>query len=441
MLRECDQPHQRQATISQTGLVLLLVTLIALALTGCATYRPKAKHETDFLARAHTQTKGEIEVTAAVLSAEESRGVFGVDLAANGIQPVWFRIRNNEDDIYALISIELDPEYFSAHEAAWRNHFLLSPKANAEMDDYFRDSELHPFVLPDHTNSGFVFTRLEEGFKFVSVTLQSVGGDRKTLLFTVPVPGIPVDLNQVNLETIYGQQDVEDMDDLAELRSWIEKLPCCVFGEDNETPGDPLNLVLIGSEELILPAFIQQDWHPTEIIHGGSLWKTVESFLFGSRYRYSPVSALYLFGRPQDFALQKARETVDERNHLRVWLAPVRHQGQPVWVGQISRDIGVRFTGKFWPLTTHVIDRRVDEARWYLTQDLILAQRVAALGLASGVGLVHPDEPRFNLLGDPYYTDGLRLVAIFTDKPVAWSQIQSLGWEYSPDVRRLSSDQ
>jgi hypothetical protein len=41
----------------------------------------------------------------------------------------------------------------------------------------------------------------------------------------------------------------------------------------------------------------------TEIITPGSCWRTVKAFLLGTEYRYSPVSALYLFQRSQDFAL------------------------------------------------------------------------------------------------------------------------------------------
>jgi hypothetical protein len=68
------------------------------------------------------------------------------------------------------------------------------------------------------------------------------------------------------------------------------------------------------------------------------------SSLFKARYQTSPISPLYLFGRRQDIALQKARESVDERNHLRVWLTPWRYDGKEVWVGQISRNIGVRWS-------------------------------------------------------------------------------------------------
>lgn len=67
-------------------------------------------------------------------------------------------------------------------------------------------------------------------------------------------------------------------------------------------------------------------------------------------------------------ALQKGRRDVNQRNHMRLWLAPVTFQGQPVWVGQISRDIGVRLTRR--TITTHKIDPAVDETRWYLLQDL-----------------------------------------------------------------------
>ena len=68
------------------------------------------------------------------------------------------------------------------------------------------------------------------------------------------------------------------------------------------------------------------------------------------------MSPLYLGGRQQDFALQRARVSLNQRLHLRLWATSVRCDGQPVWIGQVSRDIGVRFTPKTWNLTTHRID-------------------------------------------------------------------------------------
>ena len=416
-----------------------IIAAYVIAVSGCATtYAPKDKHELNYLERAQTQTKGKVEVTVSVLSAEESEELFGVPIAERGIQPVWIRIRNNEEAPYFFYPLSLDPEYFSAHEAAWRNRFSFSDAANEEMNTTFRTHQIHPFVSPNHTTSGFVFTNIDEGIKAVNVDLFSPRHDHRNFLFTVSVPGMAVDSQDVDLDTVYAEYEITHIEDPDELRAWIEGLPCCVFGEDGVSTGDPLNLVVITQEGAIAAAFLARGWHVTEVTSASSVWKTVKSFLFGSQYRYSPISPLYLFGREQDFALQKARETVDERNHLRLWLAPVRYRGMRVFVGQISRDIGVRFTGKLWPLTTHVIDPEVDEARYYLAQDLMSSQKVAMAGLAKGVGEIPPDKPSYNLYGDPYYTDGLRLVAVFTDKPTSMVEIEYLPWVDPPDVRYLS---
>ncbi len=160
-----------------------------------------------------------------------------------------------------------------------------------------------------------------------------------------------------------------------------------------------------------------------------SVWKTISSSLFKSRYLYSPISPLYVFDRPQDIAMQKARGTVNERNHLRLWLAPVTCNGQSVMIGQISRDIGVRFTTKSPTISTHKIDPDVDETRAYLLMDLMYAQAVARFGLAGGVGAAPIAAPRGNLTGDPYITDGHRLVLFMSEEPVDLDQVDFLEWE------------
>ena len=59
-------------------------------------------------------------------------------------------------------------------------------------------------------------------------------------------------------------------------------------------------------------------------------------------------------------------------------------KGQPVWIGQISRDIGVRFTLKTWNLTTHKIEPDVDEAHDYVLDDLMKAGRVSLVAYIAG---------------------------------------------------------
>jgi hypothetical protein len=120
-------------------------------------------------------------------------------------------------------------------------------------------------------------------------------------------------------------------------------------------------------------------------------------------------------GRCQDFALQKARQTINERLHLRLWMTALRFQGRPVWIGQISRDIGVRFTPRTWNLTTHKIDPDVDDARDYVLDDLMESGRVALVAYVGGAQAADRTAPRRNLTGDPYFTDGLRAVAVFSE--------------------------
>ncbi len=45
---------------------------------------------------------------------------------------------------------------------------------------------------------------------------------------------------------------------------------------------------------------------------------------------------------------------------------------------------------------------------------------------------LYDDEPRHNLTGDPYFTDGFRLVMWLTSKPVSIVQIEFLDWEIPP---------
>jgi hypothetical protein len=140
----------------------------------------------------------------------------------------------------------------------------------------------------------------------------------------------------------------------------------------------------------------------------------VKAFLLGVNYRYSPVSSLHLFSRSQDVALQRARHTINERLHLRLWLTEMSFDGRPVWAGQVSRDIGVRMTTRAWNLTTHRIDPDVDEARDYCVEDLAQAQRVEVAGYVGGVGACTPQSPKHNLTGDRYHTDGRRIVILLS---------------------------
>jgi hypothetical protein len=418
---------------------------------------------TDFHSRAVSQEDPRARVTLAVLTAAEGRRLFGVDVAKRGIQPVFLQITNRSDAPLRLQMVSIDPRYFTSLEAAAINHFSIMRRlsafgaigwlffplvalaplklftawlANGRMDDLFRS---HGFRIgpidPGTTAEGFVFTTLDLGTKVVRVRLTTVGpimqsfeqalpsradlvhhGDTPAaaseFTFTVPVPGIDADYHDRDFARIRPASAVETCT-LATLVSKLEAMPPATTNAAGTRPGDPANLVIIGEFASLLAVFAAR-WDESETISLATCWKTVRAFLLGSSYRYSPVSPLHLFGRHQDIALQRARRSINERLHLRLWLTMLDFEGRPVWVGQVSRDIGVRFTTRAWNLTTHRIDPNVDESRDYVIEDLLLTGKVAAAGYVGGVGGCTRAAPHHNLTGDPYFTDGKRAVILLS---------------------------
>jgi hypothetical protein len=403
-------------------LLLSILIISALIFTGCAaTYNPGYIHEVGFQERAQSQYDEDVRVTVAVLSAEESKELFGVDLARKNIQPVWVRVENHDTRVYWLASTGLDPDYFSPLETAYVFHSGYSETSREDMDDFFQHMKFKNPIVPNAAVSGFVFTNRDEGMKVVDIDLLSGADEAKFFTFIVPVPGIKADYHEVDFDKLYSEEEIVDLDE-DELRKALEGLPCCATNEDGTEKGDPLNLVLLGSREDIQAAFTRRGWLPAEQTYEKAVAKTIKSYLFGSRYRYSPISPLYLYKRQQDFGGQKPR---------------------PVWIGQISRDIGVRFTTEIWPPVTHEIDPDIDEAMFGLIEDLLYSQQLAKGGWVKGVGRSTRSNPRRNLTGDPYFTAGYRVVLMFDRRPRSVKEFQFFNWEEGPvsyRMERLKTD-
>jgi hypothetical protein len=410
-------------------LAVIICGLMLLA--ACASAPPPASEfGGDYLERAQTQEKEGIRVTAGVPSAEESKKLFGTALYRRGVQPVWLKIENNRDEFVSFLPVGLDPAYFSPIEAA---NLDLKDKqeisSNTLKNMQFFKAGLGSNVAAGEQSSGFIFSVLDEGTKSFNVDVISPRG-LVTFTFFIPVPGLRLDHYTVDWENLYPADEIVELS-RDELIERLESTICCVRDKKDKDMGDPLNLVLIGDLDDVYYAFIRAGWDETETIHKGSSWKTVKSFVSGGEYRYSPVSALYVFNRPQDIAFQKARSNIHERNHLRLWLSRARYEGKPVWIGQISRDIGVRFTTK--TITTHKIDPDVDETREFLLENLVYNQALQKIAYVRGVGEAPIDQPRGNLTGDPYFTDGYRLVLWVTSKPVDLADIEFEYWRIPPD--------
>ena len=426
--------HYGQMIAISKALWLLAAILLISLIIGCATaqvsttFSPQSINEVKFLDRAQSEYDDKVRVTVAVPTAEENKALFSANLAIKEIQPIWVKVENHSDRNYYLISAAADPNYFSANETSFAVHGGLSQSDQNEMENYFRSMNFRNPILPNTAVSGFIFTNLDEGEKVVQIDLIA-SQDLKIFTFFVQIPGIRVDYRMVDFKSLYDKDEISNLN-LQELRMALENLPCCTTNAEGTDFGDPLNLVIIGDFLDVAAAFARRGWLPAEETYSSAIWKTIKSFLFGKRYRYSPVSSLYAYGRHQDLARQKPRHTIHERNHLRLWYSPLRFEGKPVFVGQISRDIGVRFTTKTWPPVTHKIDPDIDDARHALVEDLLFSQALSKVGWVQGVGRATPSKPRENLTGDPYYTDGLRTVLFIEKGPISMNQIQAIDWEH-----------
>ena len=398
---------------------LKLSVISIFAFTGCASFNPRPVDEAPFKERAQTQSENNVRITAAVLSAEETEAFFHLDLYKKGIQPIWIEIENNDEERVWFAPVGVDRDYFSPLEVAYMHHRAFSKKTNYKIDKYLHDHGIRGHIAPGCVKSGFVFTYLDMGTKIFNVDLVGEDHEIRTFTFFISVPGLKVSYADVDFVNLYPEDQIVSYEVEEDLRKALESLPCCSTNEDGTKQADPLNLVVIGNGRTLHRALIRSGWDET-----GSTEKVVA---ITEHYRYTPVSPFYLYGRTQDAAFRKTRETAEERNHIRLWLSPIRYKGQQVWVGQISRDIKVRYLPN-----TFRIEPIVDEARTYILQDLWYSQTLAKFGYVKGVGAASMSEPRKTLQDDPYFTDGYRLVMWLSRKSIAFSEVEVLHWEIPP---------
>jgi hypothetical protein len=384
------------------------------------------------LGRLRTLQQHDVTVHLAIPTEEQAANFFGVPLAAAGIQPIWLRIENTSDHDYWLLPVSVDPDYYSADEVALVTLKKVPKDQRLAHADLFRKHAL-PFFSPAHsTNEGYVYASHVRGGRFVDVRMT---GDQQgvRMRFAVMLPTEGFDYERSSLKALY--EKVHEFPDLGldELRARLRELPCCTTSTAGDGDGDPLNVVIVGTGEEAISALAASGWSFTEAITADSVRRMVGAAIAEKSFLTAPVSTLHAFGRKQDVALQRGRTTIAQRNHMRLWLAPFRSEGRPVWVGQVSRDIGVKGTTKSPTLTTHVIDPVIDESREYLLHSLLHHDAVSRFAFVRGVGEATHENPRRNLTGDPYITDGMRLVVWISSEPVDPNEARNLGWNLSTD--------
>jgi hypothetical protein len=193
------------------------------------------------------------------------------------------------------------------------------------------------------------------------------------------------------------------------LRKNIDGLPRRVNDQFNNQ-GDMVNFVLVGSQQQVQSALEAANWHVADTDNKEAVLKAVLDTYQKKDYLAMPMSQLFLFGRKQDFGyeLAAAYSVVASRHHFRIWKAPSSWNGQSLWAGAGTHDIGFEKDQRNGSVT-HKIDPAVDGERDNIGQTLQQAGKVKSLSY-----YLPPDpvQGAKNATGGGYHSDGRILVIV-----------------------------
>jgi hypothetical protein len=167
-----------------------------------------------------------------------------------------------------------------------------------------------------------------------------------------------------------------------------ERVPSYTVTGDG-LPGDPVNLVLIGTFSQLRGAYAMAGWSEADRLGLVSSWRMIRAFVFNKPYPTAPFSSLYLFGRGQDIGFQKAIDNSPrKRHHVRFWALSLARAQETVdttsfwlntdrppdsetvlWVGAGTRDTGISLTKLTFQIT-HATDSDTNVERDYIIADL-----------------------------------------------------------------------
>lgn len=177
--------------------------------------------------------------------------------------------------------------------------------------------------------------------------------------------------------------------------------------------GDMVNFLILGSETAMQRAFTTAGWVKVDAdVKGTVLHGLIES-LSKESYLTMPMSQLYLFGRPQDYGWAHAEpiSVVASRNHLRIWKAPFEVNGQTLWVGAATHDVGFERDQRNNGIT-HKIDPDIDLERDYVEKTF------ESTGLVTDVTHFLPENPMKEAktaTGGSFHSNGQVLVMKVTE--------------------------
>lgn len=199
----------------------------------------------------------------------------------------------------------------------------------------------------------------------------------------------------------------------------LDKIPTRI-SDSLGNVGDRVNFLIVGSEARVHRVLDSAGWiQPDKSIKNAFLRGALETFS-KEAYVTMPISDLMLFGRKQDFGYAQADpiKVIAARHHFRLWRAPFDVEGQPLWAGAGTHDIGLEKDQRNGKLT-HKIDPAVDGERDYIGQSL------QQTGLVAKLDYMTPSQPvteAHTATGGGFHSDGRTLVVYLQPDTQDFSQ-------------------
>ena len=282
---------------------------------ACATFNsPSRSIRPNLIGHTVVEEQNNTRVSAAIVPQKEEETIFGIDLSKKQIQAVWLKIENDTTRPLFLLPTAIDPEYFTPSEVAWAYKSTFNKKSIDALAGHLEALKFiarNP-IVPGTARSGYIFTNLTTGTKIIDIDLFDRNFSQTYTLFLVPSIEDEGQRLLASMDTLYASHELLFISSDSELRKALEQLPCCVSDHKHHSPGEPLNLVIIGEIDAWVTGFIRRG------------------------YYYQPLKPRYVFGRIQDMSgIKKIRGYTRSQQHfIRVWKTPIVYSNMPVWVAQ-----------------------------------------------------------------------------------------------------------
>jgi hypothetical protein len=165
---------------------------------------------------------------------------------------------------------------------------------------------------------------------------------------------------------------------------------------------DVTNVVLLGAAADVEAAFAGAGWVPAASQSLSADLKTFVATVEQHRYKHAPMFVLRLDRKDPDYVFQKQNDTFARRHHIRLYKRDSAVDGQPVWAGTATHDIGIG-VGRDGTSFFHNIEEQIDRERTKVMNDLMFSGKGLAYAMVDRPGV--PPKMR-NGTGDNMLTDG-----------------------------------